>query len=43
MIKHVVLFKLKEATQEAVLNSLCAAQDAVALDGTVVEGLGKYL
>ena len=32
-----------EATEEAVLNSLCAAEDAVRPDGRVVEAIGKYL
>lgn len=32
-----------EATQEAVLNSLCCAEEAVRTDGRVVEALGKYL
>ncbi|MBP3428499.1 MAG: P1 family peptidase [Clostridia bacterium] len=32
-----------EATQEAVLNSLCCADDVTAENGEVVEGIGKYL
>jgi len=32
-----------EATEEAVLNSLCAAEDATRPDGRVVEASGKYL
>ena len=32
-----------EATQEAVLNSLCCADDVTAEDGKVVEGIAKYL
>lgn len=32
-----------EATEEAVLNSLCAAEDAVGPGGRAVEGIGKYL
>ncbi len=32
-----------EATEEAVLNSLCCAEEAVRPDGRIVEGIGKYL
>ena len=32
-----------EATQEAVLNSMCCAKEGVKLDGTVVESITKYL
>lgn len=32
-----------EATQEAVLNSMCCAKEGKKLDGTVVESLAKYL
>jgi len=32
-----------EATEEAVLNSLCAAEDAARPDGRIVEAIGKYL
>ena len=32
-----------EATEEAVLNSLCAAEDATRPDGRIVEAIGKYL
>ena len=32
-----------EATEEAVLNSMCAAEDAVRPDGRIVEAIGKYL
>ena len=32
-----------EATEEAVLNSLCCADDVTAEDGRVIEGIGKYL
>ena len=34
---------IAEATQEAVLNSLCCADDVRAEDGTVYEGIGRYL
>lgn len=36
-------FAVAEATQEAVLNSLCCADDVHAPDGRVIEGIGKYL
>ena len=32
-----------EATEEAVLNSLCAAEDAVRPDGRIVQALSRYL
>ena len=32
-----------EAAQEAVLNSLCAAREMQALDGTKIEAIGQYL
>ncbi len=35
--------RLREATQEAVLNSLSCADDVKAADGRVFEGIGKYL
>ena len=38
-----VFFAVAEATQEAVLNSLCCADDVTAPDGHVVEAIGKYL
>ena len=34
---------IAEATQEAVLNSLCCADDVQAENGTVYEGIGRYL
>ena len=38
-----VFFAVAEATQEAVLNSLCCADAVTAPDGHVVEAIGKYL
>ena len=34
---------IAEATQEAVLNSLCCADDVTAENGRVVEAIGRYL
>lgn len=36
-------FAVAEATQEAVLNSLCCADDVIGPDGKVIESIGKYL
>ena len=34
---------IAEATQEAVLNSLCCADDVTAENGRVVDAIGRYL
>lgn len=46
LTEHTLEFAFRavaEATQEAVLNSLCCADDVCAANGTVYEGIGRYL